>query len=69
MMERRKNEKGRWRNGKCVRWRGTRSGMERRKLWIGVWMRENEREGRIHGWCGRKSGGKTKLQIFLNFKL
>ena len=43
--------------------------MERRKVWIGVSMKENEREGGIHGGCGRKSGGKTKLQILLNFKL
>ena len=32
-----KNEKGEWRNEGCVLWRG----MERGKLWIGVWMREN----------------------------
>ena len=28
-----------------VLWRGSRRGMERGKLWIGLWMRENEREG------------------------
>ena len=33
------------RNEGCVLWRGRRRGMEREKLWIGVWMRENEREG------------------------
>ena len=31
------------RNEGCVLWRGRRRGMEREKLWIGVWMRENER--------------------------
>ena len=25
-------------------------GMEREKLWIGVWMRENEREGGGNSW-------------------
>ena len=48
MMERgkqEKNEKGEWRNEGCVLWRECRRGMERRKLWIGVWMRENEGEG------------------------
>ena len=40
-----KNERGEWRNEGCVLWRGSRRGMERGKLWIGVWMRENEREG------------------------
>ena len=40
-----KNEKGEWRNEGCVLWRGSRRGMERGKLWIGVWMRENERGG------------------------
>ena len=33
------------RNEECVLWSGRRRGMEREKLWIGVWMRENEREG------------------------
>ena len=33
------------RNEGCVLWRGRRRGMEREKLWIGVWMRENESEG------------------------
>ena len=32
------------RNEGCVLWRGRRRGMEREKLWIGVWMTENERE-------------------------
>ena len=31
-----KNEKGEWRNGRCVQWRVSRRRMERRKLWIGV---------------------------------
>ena len=38
-MEREKigeNEKGEWGNGWCVWWRGTRRGMEREKLWIGM---------------------------------
>ena len=33
------------RNEGCVLWRGRRRGMKREKLCIGVWMRENEREG------------------------
>ena len=33
------------RNEQCVLWRGRRRGMEREKFGIGVWMRENEREG------------------------
>ena len=40
-----KNEKGGMRNEEFVLWRGRRRGMEREKLWIGVWMRENKREG------------------------
>ena len=47
MMEKRKrgkNEKGEWRNGRFVWWRG----MERGKLWISVRMRKNKREGEIH---------------------
>ena len=33
-----------------VWWRGTRRGMDWGKLWIGVWMRENERgEGILGG--------------------
>ena len=35
---------GGMRNEECVLWRGRRRGMEREKLWIAVWMRENERE-------------------------
>ena len=38
------NEKGEWRNGRCVWWRGNIRGMERGRVWIGVWMKENERE-------------------------
>ena len=30
---------------KGVLWRGSRRRMEMRKFWIGMWMRENEREG------------------------
>ena len=48
MMERgkeEKNEKGGMRNEGCVLWRVKRRGVESEKLWIGVWMRENEREG------------------------
>ena len=41
-----KNEKGGMRNEGTMLWRVGRRGMEREKLWIGVWMRENEREGR-----------------------
>ena len=37
------------RNEGCVLWRGIRRGMERAKLWIDVWMRENEREVRGGG--------------------
>ena len=33
------------RNEGSVLWRGKRRGMQRGKLWIGVWMRENERGG------------------------
>ena len=33
------------RNEGCVLWRGRRRWMEREKLWIGVWMREDERKG------------------------
>ena len=33
------------RNEGCVLWRGRRRGMEREKLWIGLWMRDNEKEG------------------------
>ena len=40
-----KNEKGEWRNEGYVLWRGSRRVMKRGKVWIGVWMRENEREG------------------------
>ena len=43
MLERRKEEKiekGERRNEGCVLWRGSRRGMERGNLWIGVWMRE-----------------------------
>ena len=46
MMERRKeekNEKGDSRNEGYVLWKGSRRRMARGKLWIGVWMRENER--------------------------
>ena len=32
------------RSEECMLWRGRRRGMEREKLWIGVWMRENKRE-------------------------
>ena len=52
MMERGKkvkSEKGEWGNGRHVLWRGNIRGMERRKLWIGVWIRKNEREGEICG--------------------
>ena len=45
-----KNERGEWRNEGCVLWRGSRRGMERGKLWIGVWMRENERGGGGNSW-------------------
>ena len=74
MMERgkeEKNEKGEWRNEGCVLWRGSRRGMDRGKLWIGVWMRENEREGN-NSWRMRERervGKKIKLQTFLNFQL
>ena len=47
MMERGKrgnNEKGEWRNGRFVWWRGNRRGMERGKLWFSVRMRKNKRE-------------------------
>ena len=61
---------------KGVLWRGRRRGMERGKLWIGVWIRENERPGGGGGGGGsrggreRKSGGKIKLQNFqiLNYE-
>ena len=42
---------------KGVLWRGSRRWMERGKLWIDVWMRENERgRGGIRGGLERKSG-------------
>ena len=31
------------RNEGCVLWRGRKREMERGNLWIGVWMRENEK--------------------------
>ena len=39
MMERKKREEMRRRNGemKEMWWRGNRRGMDKRKLWIGVW--------------------------------
>ena len=48
-----KNEKGEWRNGSYVWWRGNIRGMERGKLWIGLSIRSNERE--------RGGGGTTKI--------
>ena len=70
MMERgkevEKNEKEEWRNEGCALWRGKRRGMESGKLWIGVWMRENERErgGGEFVEDERESRGKIKLQTF-----
>ena len=43
-----KNDKGEWRNERCVLWRGSSRGMERGKLWIGLRTRENEiKEGKF----------------------
>ena len=47
MMERwkrEKNKKGEWRNNKYLWWSGNRRWMEKENLWIGDWMRKNERE-------------------------
>ena len=46
--ERGKNEKGERRNGGWVWWRENRTRMERGKLWIGVWMRENGEEREVN---------------------
>ena len=56
------------RNEGCVLWRGRRRGMERKKLWIGVWMRENERGG--NSWKMReKEWGKNKTSNFFKFQI
>ena len=56
-------------NEGCVSWRGRRRGMEREKLWIGVWMRENEKGGgnlwrmREKEWGNDKTSNTFKFQI------
>ena len=53
------------RNEECVLWRGRRRGMERKKLWIGVWMRENERErGKFV-----EDEGNNKTSNFFKFQI
>ena len=51
--KRRENEKGERRNGGWVRWRENRRRMERGKLWISVWMRENGVEREANSWRRR----------------
>ena len=58
------------RNEGCVLWRGRRRGIERGKLWIGVWMRENEKGGGRNSWRIReKEWGNNKTSKFFKFQI
>ena len=52
------------RNEGCVLWRGRRRGMEREKLWIGVWMREHERGGEFMEDERERVGEQENFKLF-----
>ena len=61
---------GEMRNEGCVLWRGRRREMERGKLWIGVWIRENEREGGGNSWRMReKYWGNNRTSKIFNLQI
>ena len=63
-----KNEKGGMRNEGTVLWRVGRRGMKREKLWIGVWMRENERDVGNSWRMREKECGNNKTLNFFKFQ-
>ena len=54
---------------KGVLWRRRRRGTEREKLWIGVWMRENEREGEKFMEDDIERVGNNKTSNFFKFQI